>query len=420
MGTTLARKSYGALCRPVPMLLLSSLVTWFLIAPYTHGAVGAKAHSAQPQIICSSNCTPVASFPGNLVQSISIIQPNGGRVDWSPSGSNLIAFERLDTTGEYNVYTMTPDGTIASNVTNGNPGITQENNGNPAWYPGGKYIVFQSEAPTHYGGPGQPYTQPGSGTYNNLWLTTPTGSQFWQLTDIPIKQTLTDGLPSVGSYNAHFSHSGAKLAWAELYARGGPFGQWRLKIADFVDDAQGPHLANITILLQRHRSIGNYVVPMAFSPDDSKLLIAGNLDGQPPYGMDLYMLDLTSGQLTNLTSSPSVWEEDSCWSPSGSHIVYLSNIGSTLDFNNYNWQQQNMFTDYWIMNADGSNKQRLTFFNDPSSPEYIGQGARLIAGDCSFSPDGSALVGKYTIYSGRGAATTTQEKIMLIQFSNPL
>lgn len=412
--------------RGFPLLLTAIIVACPLSLT---GSQGHRLPAARPpaparervQVLCAaSTCPRVASSPTNLVQSIAIIRQNGGRLDWSPSGNNLIAFERIDPDGDDNVYTMTPGGTIVSSLTAGNPRITQGNNGNPAWYPSGQYIVFQSEAPTHYGGSHQPYAQPGSGVYNNLWLTTPTGSRFWPLTNIPIKQTLTDGLPSIGSYDAHFSHDGTKLVWGEIYASGGVVGQWRLKMADFVNGAQGPRLANIRILLQRHRSSSNYVVPMAFSPDDSQLLIAGNLDGQPVYGMDLYLLTLATGQLTNLTSDPNVWEEDSCWSPSGKHIVYLNNTGSTLDYTDPKWQGQNMFTDYWIMNADGSNKARLTFFNDPSSAEYIGDGARVIAGDCSFSPDGLSLAGKYTVYTGRGAATTIRESIMLIRFSAPL
>lgn len=51
--------------------------------------------------------------------------------------------------------------------------------------------------------------------------------------------------------------------------------------------------------------------------------------------------------------------------------------------------------EYWIMNADGSDKQQLTYFNTPGSPEYneIGKGRRVIVAECKFSPDGKKLLG---------------------------
>ena len=107
--------------------------------------------------------------------------------------------------------------------------------------------------------------------------------------------------------------------------------------------------------------------------DGRRLLFAGNPEGQHEYGMDLYILDLNSGRIQNLTQSPKGWEEGSCIAPNG-RIVYISNAESRyeLDPNDANWATQPLERDYFIMNSDGSNKERLTFFNDPAAPEYLG------------------------------------------------
>jgi hypothetical protein len=47
-------------------------------------------------------------------------------------------------------------------------------------------------------------------------------------------------------------------------------------------------------------------------------------------------------------------------------------------------------TDWWMMNADGTDKRRLTYFNQPGSGQYRG---KVWATDASFSPDGQAFIG---------------------------
>jgi len=50
-------------------------------------------------------------------------------------------------------------------------------------------------------------------------------------------------------------------------------------------------------------------------------------------------------------------------------------------------------TDWWIMNADGTGKRQLTFFNKYGHKEY-GGGKRLTCGLGSFSPNGMQFVGR--------------------------
>jgi len=50
------------------------------------------------------------------------------------------------------------------------------------------------------------------------------------------------------------------------------------------------------------------------------------------------------------------------------------------------------------MNADGSGKTRLTYFNEPGHTEYTGE--RIVAADSSWSPDGMRLAALLIILDG--------------------
>jgi len=74
------------------------------------------------------------------------------------------------------------------------------------------------------------------------------------------------------------------------------------------------------------------------------------------------------------------WDEHAQLSPGGGHIVWMSSqqLPSVLQ------------TDYWLMDASGSNKERITFFNDAGSSEYIAGG--VTSGDSAWNADGTKLV----------------------------
>lgn len=358
-----------------------------------------------------------------LIKRITIIQQEGGRVDWSPSGNNLIAFDKKNADGYYDIYLMDTNGTIVANLTDGNPNINQLHNGNPVWHPFGKYIVFQSEEPQHYNLANKWPPNPGIGVYNNLWAMTPDGKKFWKLTNIPIKKNLFDGIANFGVLNPHFSHDGRKLVWTERYddcqTKECKWGKWRIKMADFIDSQNGPYLKNEQIVLQKCCSkIGFYMTAMGFSLDDKKILIAGNIDGQDEFGMDQYIFDLTTRHIYNLQNTPQIWEEDCNWTPITNKIIYMTNEGSPLDFDNPDWYWQHHTREYWLMNNDGSNKTRLTYFNDKDAPEYIGRDT--IVADSSISPDGKKLVGIIGIDYGDQDKADFELKIVLIEFEKPL
>ena len=352
-------------------------------------------------------------FRDREVRSIEIIQENGGRADWSPAGDKIV-FDRQNADGYFDLDVMTPDGTIVSSVTAGNPLINQRHNGNPAWHPAGKYIIFLSEEERHYGAANKWPGNPGIGVFCNLWATDEGAKRFWKLTDIPMKQEKEDRIPAMGALNPHFSRDGSRLMWTERYGEGGKWGAWRVKVADFREDDQGPRLENEAVLFQPGPGMGLYVTALDFSPDDSTVLLAGNLDGQDEFGMDQYLFDPRTGELANLQNSPEVWEEDASWSPDGQRIVYMTNLGSPLDFDDPDWYWQPHTGEYWAMNSDGSDKRRLTYFNQPGYPEYVGRPAIVAAS--SFDPEGKRLVGILGVDYGSGEKADFKLKLVLIEF----
>ncbi|MFH0885333.1 MAG: hypothetical protein V1861_06505 [Candidatus Micrarchaeota archaeon] len=327
--------------------------------------------------------------------TIRIIQENASHGYWSPSG-DLIVFDKLNPDGFYDVNVITPNGTLVRNITENNPGINQRHNGWPVWHPSGGYIVFQSEEEDHWGLDKKWMGHPGLGFFSNLYATTADGNDFWKLTDIRIKKKALDGIPIQASLNPQFNHDGTKLMWTERYKGGGylEWGFWQIKMADFVTD-DTPRLENITVVLRAEDFCRecNYINAMDFI-DDEKILLTGNLDGQHVYGMDQYVYDLKTKNLTNIMNTPELWEEGSCYS--NGKIVYTTNTDSEfkLDFNNPDWPKQPRTKEYWMMKEDGTNKQRLTFLNKAGSGDFeASEGRRTIVAECSFDNSGSRMLG---------------------------
>ncbi|MBL7150692.1 hypothetical protein ISS86_02070, partial [Candidatus Microgenomates bacterium] len=91
------------------------------------------------------------------------------------------------------------------------------------------------------------------------------------------------------------------------------------------------------------------------------------------------------------------WDEHAQLSHGSKKIIWMSSMNIEQEIKNHK-----VITDYWIMNSDGSEKEQLTYFNDPKAPEYLAN--NIVAADASFSPDGKKIAAY--IFSGKG---TNQE-----------
>ncbi|MBU0478694.1 hypothetical protein KKC91_09025 [bacterium] len=319
------------------------------------------------------------NYSSRLVKSIKIIQEDGGRVAWSPK-DDLIAFDRRGEDGYYDVWIMKSDGSGQRCLTCDNPNVPQKHNGQPAWHPSGEYIVFQAQNPSLAGFPNifqkieKAFTGPGSGVNNNIWLMDKCAKQFWQLTNIPERKAVL---------HPHFSHDGKKLIWSEMIDRNiKPSGRWVIKIADIIINHSNVRLENILILnpgdMQFYETHG-------FFPDDKIILFSATKDGQYK-NLDIYSYNLITTELIALTNtSLSEWDEHAHFSPDGRNIIWMSSMEIPQQIKQYE-----VLADYWIMDSNGKNKKRLTYFNNPSSKEYIPGG--VTAADFAWSPNGGKII----------------------------
>lgn len=309
------------------------------------------------------------------VAGVHVVRQSGGRVSWGRV-RDLIAYDVLGSNGYYEIHVMRPDGSDDSCLTCGKPGLPQRHNGQPEWHPSGDYVVFQSEQASHPGRSGE--ATPGFGRHSDLWIATSDGQHFYALTQGPLSD-------DYGVLHPHFSTDGKQLSWSEMYGAPETFtprgvgGYWRLKVADFAVGADGrPALSNV----RSYEPAGKALYENhGFSADGTQLLFSSNCEATKMFEFnaeDIYRLDLATGQTVKLTGDG--YDEHAIVSPNGRKVVWMSSQGNA-----------NRGTDYWLMNLDGTDKIRLTNFNDPDNP--MSHGERLICADSDWSADARHLVG---------------------------
>jgi Tol biopolymer transport system component len=329
----------------------------------------------------------------------------GGRVSWS-SHNGLVVFSRFRSQKDRHadIFTMRSDGTEQRCVTCGGRNLPQRGNDQPSWHPSGDYFVFQSIDP-NIPVPRritpqmeEQLTQGGAGIHNNLWLGTRDGREFFQLTKVGTGE---------GSLHAHFSHDGRRLLWTAREG-GGKGGEWSLKVADFRMEGGQPRLSNIRSLRPRGEK-GTFYESHGFSPDDRRIIFSASIGRDHPFDLDIWTYDLEQDSLARLTDSPSVWDEHAHYSPDGRLVSWITSTG--YDFKPTMNYGRTLRTDLWIMDADGSDKRRVTYYNEPGHPESVA--GRGIVADNEWI-DNDSIVASVSLIQ-RGSAVTRIVRIDLKQ-----
>jgi uncharacterized protein (TIGR03437 family) len=347
------------------------------------------------------------------VTSWSQLLSGTGRLSW---WQNSLVYDKPNASRIYDVWTIQADGSGDTCLTCSAAAVAllgSLNKGNPVWHPSGTFIAFQVEINS----PG--LTQavidadfPGSGWSNNLWIMDAAGQNFWQITNLP-----TAG----GVIYPRFSPDGTKLAWGQRIsptsAAGGIWGTWQLMVGDFVVSASGvPSVQNTQVLTPTYTTglQEYYYEPHAFSQDDQTVYFMSNIGpgGKPFFGgpgpMDIYALNLSTNQLTALTSTPDQWNEFPTVLPGQTSLVYTSTVGDGAVNGHFKG-------DLWVTNADGTDRYQLTYFNDPNSPDY--QPAGVIPADPAWNADGTELA----IYGNQGVAQALPGTMLVLNIepANP-
>lgn len=291
-------------------------------------------------------------------------------------------------------------------------GNTRLNNSNPAWFPTGKYFVFtgQDNSSSEY-----KRSLPGYGFFSNLWLADTKGTSFSKLTH----EVSTYNAPK-GAVMPRFSPDGRKLFWTRCEAPllNGNYGERSLMLADFkMRDDNSPELSAIQSFQPGGTGV-NFYESYGFSPDGNDLLYAANMTpGEDWFCMDICTQPVKSTAVKQLTRTPGVWDRYAAFTPNGKKILWSSSQGYSVAYlgpAGSQWQQS-MITELWIMNKDGSDKKRLTGFNDTTSPDYIA--TRCYVGMVACHPDGKhvaiVLHKQYNVYN-------TTSSVILLEFDNML
>jgi Tol biopolymer transport system component len=309
-------------------------------------------------------------------------------VVWSPNRRQY-AVNKPDANGTFQLY-VGRAGAEAACIT-----CTQQPNGpapnlhkmQPHWSPSGDWIALAGEMPDF-----QPplLSTPAlvlgwieSGLWVNVYVTRPDGSQWYQLTNFGPSQ------PPNGFTGVAFTPDGSKAVWAQI-VNGNilqyPFGQWKLILADFQETNGVPAFTNLRDITPAG---ANWIEPGNFAPDSKSLLFTSDIGLSDPQGMDQFILDITTGKVTNLTNSPSVWDEHGVFSPDGKKIFFMS----SYPFRNQAYSDWAIFlkTEFMMMNSDGSGLEQLSHFNYTGYPESNPSNQGSVAANGEWNPDGKSI-----------------------------
>ena len=311
--------------------------------------------------------------------------PNFPRI-WSPDKTKFIV-NKLDANGVYQIYVGTAADTSLTCISlNYSFSLLRpwkdRQKMQVQWHPSDNFIICAVEKEFY---PELLYTPYElrlgwlqSGVWMDVWATTPDGINWYQL-----------AVTEHGVTGPAFTPDGKKAAWAEGMNNGNifvdVFGVWKLRLSNFNVTNNIPSFAGTTDISPQG---SRWLEPGTFAPDGRSLLLNSDIGMTNAEGQDQYILDIVTGQITNLTNSPKIWDEHGVFSPDGKKILFMSSYPYRADTNSYH--TLSIKTEFMLMNRDGSGLQQLTHFRTPGYPEYHNG----IAAIGFFTPDGKTIYGQ--------------------------
>lgn len=308
-----------------------------------------------------------------LTTTVSTFRESGLAVDWDRSGSNLIAYSSKGADGYYDIHLALPDGSNDTCLTCDHPDLPNRHIGSASWHPSGEWLMIEVEKADHSGSSTD--ALPGFGAYTDVWLISKNGQKTHKIIDIPNDY-------DHGVIASRFSPDGTQIVWTDRKSSPNPlwppetFGYWRIKLAELNwSEDSIPSISNIRTFEPDGSA---FYECYGFSPDGSKLILCSSVNQASTWDQRIYTLDPISGEFIKLTDKD--YNEHAFYTPDGSQIVWMTNKDA-----------QYGGSDWWMMNADGSNKHRLTYFNNPDNEQDMGHA--VWAGLGSFSPEGDRFIG---------------------------
>ncbi|HTB06947.1 MAG TPA: PA14 domain-containing protein [Bacteroidia bacterium] len=310
----------------------------------------------------------------------------GEGTSWSPDGRQ-IAYDMKGSTKDkyYELHIADTNGLHDTCISALCPDIPHRHTGGPNWHPSGKYIMFVAEQAVHKGG--SLPAIPGLGTYTDIWIMTRDYKHAYKLTNTPSDN-------DHGIIGPRFSPDGKQVVWVErkkapnILKSKRFLGLWVIKTADFVEEAGIPKLENIKTFEPGGDA---FYETYGFTADGKRIIFCSNMRTRFWWSCGIFTIDAETGtNIKQLTTND--YNEHAVCSPDGKFIVWMSNTMATKQG-----------TDWWVMRTDGTWKQRLTYFNEPGNPEYLGH--KMWAGLSSFRPDCKSFIGgvQYSLLKQEGS-----------------
>lgn len=261
------------------------------------------------------------------------------------------------------------------------------------WHPSGDYLFCYIEKSGYVKEKGHKRkpvdATPGYGAYTDLWLVSRDGSKAWKLLDLP------------NSYNSGIIHSaisgdGTLFAWSErikapkFMDMNMAAGSYVIRIADFVFDslpdgqAGVPRLTNIRTFQPGGVDACNELD--GISKDKTTISFYSTFETKNLFATPIYTINILTGDIKRLTTES--FAQAATYSPSGNSLVYMT--GHQCDI----FPLEVQGADWWIMNTDGTDKQRLTYMNVKNHPQSVNH--YRLAGCISFMSENTFLGGVMT------------------------
>ncbi|MBO4511143.1 MAG: PD40 domain-containing protein [Victivallales bacterium] len=292
-------------------------------------------------------------------------------LSWHPDGKTLLVdFKGVN--GYYRVAQLFPMGGGASRLKYLTdmrvPGDTRFHNGNPRWLPNGEGFLFSGQ---NHDMNELASSEPGYGFGCHIYFGDKAGKSFVNLTDMRLaKRELVGYAMPIAAPDANM------LFWTECRKdrlTSSSWGRRRISQASFKMENGSPKLENV-------RDITPDALRKAFvETSDCKagqLLYSASADESQWYGMDVFAQKVSGkgkNEPRNLTNDATALDRFPVFSPNAKKLAWSSTREfdtSYFGVDSSRWQSE-LRSELWIMEADGRDRQRITYFNQKGHEHYM-------------------------------------------------
>lgn len=303
--------------------------------------------------------------------AVADIYQTSEHLNYSPDGTKYFISKQDGLDGVFQIYIGTTGSTNLTCISNfdatGNSGglyrsWSERNKVMVQWHPSGEFIICGVEKEFYNELLITPYDLRlgwiQSGLWIDIWATKPDGATWYNLASL-----------DRGMTGPAFTPDGLTAVYADAQPDSDltvdVFGKWKFQKVEFVVAGGIPSFSNSQDISP---SGARWLEPGNFHPNGELLLFNSDIGMDNAEGQDQYILNINTGEVTNLTNSPMIWDEHGVFSPSGEKILMMSSYPYRDDSTSF--RTLSIKTEFMIMDIDGGNLEQLTHFREEGFSEY--------------------------------------------------